>query len=752
MNGSQIRTTDENIVRNGSMVPIINDIGPENQLFKTFPDNMKLSFNSPIQSKSQFPTPYSSNLLDTTQRQNIITMNNNNNNHTSNSSSGGGDSNRTSHSTNITHSNSINTTYTTHNYDTTFYGNPDSSFIDKNSSIYSNNEDNTRGIDLNNTIHTVENNKHTDIKKKKNIHKNNRNKTNNDNENENEIIEDVSNINTQSSNALQFSFTESTIIKQSKHPSKININYNNNNSVNRLNVPNNIININNNDNIHTDFLLPSPVPLGDFLYDSPAGISFFQNTPAKSPLKFITEEFITSHNNNNNKITSKHGKQHNGPTSSKSLHLFNSTNNRESSNNMVTNGIDTDISLNQNNNTNTNNTLIDIWDRLSNNTRTPLRKIDINLMFNNGQLLTNSNSLSPLKKFSMSLTPYGRKILNDLGTPFNYTANSNQNQNINNNNIVTSSNIKTYLFGGSSNSAMIDFQRARKDTIFDTPNNANSLTKNNVILSPSKLNSFDIAFRSPKLITTPKKDKGSNKNCLTDSQAPKLKTTNKKEIHDSIQLDSIDKKLDTDVDVDESSPTTIQLNSSVTKSLPKMDRNSSNKLVDRIPLLSRNMSPLQKVALDMSFSPTPRSNLHAPVNIKPHFSAENRSSSNILTFLPVSDLPKMGSFKSERTTSTLTNNDTLIDSQNSQTSASLSKLPSITTFPSTTILPPQIHAKKGVVKKKKVTKVKQPKFQIFVSSVHKFNDPNSSVPVTSLKHGHHAYLSTNNKTNKRNKK
>ncbi|CAL9731539.1 nuclear division defective protein 1 [Monosporozyma unispora] len=660
--GAQARSSDEDMLRSGSNLPITNDMGSTDaQFFRVLSDNMKYVFNSPIPTKTQFPTPYSSNQLDSSQQQDLAISNNSMENGNNNIS---------------------------------FHRNPDSSFIDRtlNPQLYANNSNN-------------------------NNNNNNSNNTSNNtnNINKNGIVTDaLQDINIQPSSALQFSAVESTTTKQSNLLSK-NKNSNNttttNNNIastninnnNNLTVPNNN---NNNTNIQTDFLLPSPVQLREFLYDSPAGINFFHNTPARSPLKFLNEDTINPNNNNNN-----------GPSSSNLMHLFNTVNNINDPDN---NGI-------QDNN---NNNLTDLWDKISTNTRTPLRKIDINLMFNNGQLLTNSNTMSPLKKLSMSLTPYGRRILNDMGTPFN---NNPITQNNNNNGMVTSSGIKNTLVG-TSNSALIDFQRARKDTTITGPPilDNNNLKKSIVSMSPStNTNSLDITIRSPKLVITPKKTKGGrNKKNLNSGQIPKLhkndNSTNN--IILNRRTSNIDARLDNDgndMEFDGSSPTTIQLNSSVTKSLPKMNMNTTSKLIDRIPVLSRNMTMLEKNSLDVTLSPTPRSNINLPMD---------NNNNNKLKFLPVPDLPKMGSFKSERTASTLTNSDFSSSAPSTQVSNIPSRLPSISTFPSTTILPPQTQPRKTIVKKKKkVTKAKKPKFQIFVSSVHKFSDPNSSIPLSTLK-------------------
>lgn len=696
--GPPTRDTDEDLLHSGSNIPNMPDMGSADaQFFRVLSDNMKYVFNSPVPTKTQFPTPYSSNQLDSSQQQDpAIGINSMEND----------------------------------NVNTSFHRNPDSSFIDRtlNSHLYATNNNSGSGSSSSNSSNPS-----------------------NININKNGVINDaLQDINIQPSSALQFSAVESTAVKRLKPHSKPktylhnnNTNDNNNNIAstnNNLSVPDHN---NNNNNIQTDFLLPSPVQLREFLYDSPAGINFFHNTPARSPLRFLHDD---SNNNNPGSNTNN-----NGPSSSNLMHLFNSVNDQD--NNTNNNNNNNDNSTNINAPDNNINNLTELWDRISTNTRTPLRKIDINLMFNNGQLLTNSNSMSPLKKLSMSLTPYGRRVLNDMGTPFNNNNSvmNNIHNNINHNDMVTSSGIKSTLLG-SSNSALIDFQRARKDTTLDGPPilDSNNIKKSIVAMSPTvnnNSNSLDNTIASPKLVITPKKSKGGRKKkSLNTDQIPKLQKTDNKNNRRVSNIDSRLENDDNDMDYDASSPTTIQLNSSVTKSLPKMNINASNKLIDRIPVLSRNMTMLEKNSMDITLSPTPRSNISIPMTTN-----NKTNNNNKLTFLPVPDLPKMGSFRSEHSASTLGVSDISV-APPTQAPNIASKLPSISSFPSTTILPPQTQSRKPIVKKKKVTKAKKPKFQIFVSSVHKFSDPKSSMQLSSTKSNSHSQTGNGNKPNKRGKK
>lgn len=144
-------------------------------------------------------------------------------------------------------------------------------------------------------------------------------------------------------------------------------------------------------NFANELLLASPEQFKEFLMESPAGLNFWQqrNTPAKTPLKFVT---------NNNTILSQQP---------------------------LNNGFPNTIT-------------------------SPLQNIDVNLMFNSGS--ASKSSLSPPRK-QMSLTPYGRKILNEMGTPFT----------------------KMLQPISSNNSALVDFHRARKHNLQSTPTSKPSL-------------------------------------------------------------------------------------------------------------------------------------------------------------------------------------------------------------------------------------------------------------------------------------
>ncbi|CDO95224.1 unnamed protein product [Kluyveromyces dobzhanskii CBS 2104] len=135
-------------------------------------------------------------------------------------------------------------------------------------------------------------------------------------------------------------------------------------------------------NFANELLLASPEQFKEFLMDSPAGLNFWQQrqTPAKTPLKFVT---------NNTNLTH----QQNDPGLMNSIH-------------------------------------------------SPLQNIDVNLMFNSGY----KAAFSPPRK-QMSLTPYGRRILNEIGTPFT----------------------KIMQPTSSNNSALVDFHRARKHNLQSTP-------------------------------------------------------------------------------------------------------------------------------------------------------------------------------------------------------------------------------------------------------------------------------------------
>lgn len=334
------------------------------------------------------------------------------------------------------------------------------------------------------------------------------------------------------------------------------------------------------------------------------------------------------------------------------------------------------------------------------------------------------NSASPSKKLSMSLTPYGRKILNDMGTPY-----------------ITKNMIN------SSNSALVDFQKARKDTIvnmstptFDarsplqqqhfeqqqqkTPSQKLRLIKNGQVIP-----NLQKYYNHNNINTSAEKNNINIGKFYTNINNNNMNMNNKENEYDS-------------------SPTTIQLHSSVTKSLPKMSHmNGGN---GKIPVLTRNISMLDENTMDLSnLSPTPKSNLLNGNDL-------NGNLMNTIDILPIPELPKMGSFKSNKSTSTLTS----IDIPNHKKSSSILTSSLDKTFhhsTSTLILQPNLvksnsmnvnnsssgkgknlNATNSKIKKNKVKKTgknKEPKFQIFVSSIHKFNDPKSTIPLQQIKHG-----------------
>lgn len=360
-------------------------------------------------------------------------------------------------------------------------------------------------------------------------------------------------------------------------------------------------------NFPNEFLLASPEQFREFLFESPAaGFNLSHKTPAKTPLRFI------SGNSNRN------------------IENYESSN----SNNLFGNP----PSIKSSKDYNTNKFL-----------QTPLRNIDLNLMFNSNQMAVSS---SPSKKVALSLTPYGRKILNDIGTPY----------------------AKTLL---SSNSALADFQKARKDVnrLQSTPPTLRKLIKTPQPKSRKKsleiqeceqLNSFSL-----------KVDNNINAAKGHNNAKNKNKNKSRKNSHD---FDPDDAR-----DIYGSSPTTIQLNSSVTKSTTKLN-------TSKIPVLTRDIidsnidNRLFKVEDSrLPLSPTPKC----------------YKSTSTMDAIKIPELPKMGSFKSERTLSI---------SSNISTSSNNSSMTTNTTTSS----------KSNKIKKN--TK-KQPKFQIIVANTQKFNVP-----------------------------
>ncbi|GMM55983.1 Ndd1 protein [Maudiozyma humilis] len=447
-----------------------------------------------------------------------------------------------------------------------------------------------------------------------------------------------------------------------------------------------------------EFLLASPEQLKEFLFESPAGFNLFHKTPAKTPLRFVTDskDMNITLASNSKSTTS----------SSNLIHLFNSVNNVGGSNDAQDALAQAQAqSQQQGNNNNTNEmTPGALPSGIPDNflSRTPLGKIDINLMFNQ----SSANSLSPSKKLSMSLTPYGRRVLNEMGTPFTRSVNY-------------------------SNSALVDFQRARKDTnsatlmppqSTATPDKAQQQqrTKKRVLKNKHSLSPLSRAASGAVTGTAAgsvgklthvslggsttskkaKKGKASGKKTLSKGEVvmhgePVL-TKHALSKHARMSGEFQRDDTDADADVYGSSPTTIQLNSSVTKSTSRLDNG-------RIPNL-QNMDLIdERLGTDKLFDVDGR--VRVPLSPTP----KSYMGGNPLTLdtLKIPELPKMGSFKSDvqETQGTASQNSNgITGSANTNTSAKTKRV------------------RKG--------KPKKPKFQVFVSSINKFNEPSSFVPMS----------------------
>lgn len=392
-----------------------------------------------------------------------------------------------------------------------------------------------------------------------------------------------------------------------------------------------------------EFLLASPEQFKEFLLDSPAGYGFFHKTPAKTPLRFVTDakdDSVGQANSNSGSgsgdlfgaVDAKLYNKNNASDSSGSATTTNTKMTISNNNQGNKNGEVRDDSTGDNNNANDISHLdgsgvippINSGSANSDNTQTPLRGIDLNLMFNSNQLTASS----PSKKFSVSLTPYGRRVLNDMGTPYAKNA------------VI------------SSNSALADFQKARKHNVKlqTTP--------------PTSLGSYH--HRSLE------KNKNGSSGKLgflyrdRDPLAPTQEENDENDVYGS-------------------SPTTIQLNSSVTKSTIKLEPG-------KVPSLNKIESSNSNNIEEQIF---PNDEDRLPVSPTPKCH-NNSSNSNNTGSLRIPELPKMGSFKSE----------------------SSSSLPAST--PSNTSHNNTHSTRTGKVKKN--TK-KQPKFQIIVANTQKFNVP-----------------------------
>lgn len=349
----------------------------------------------------------------------------------------------------------------------------------------------------------------------------------------------------------------------------------------------------------SEFLVASPEQFKEFLLDSPStSFNFFHKTPAKTPLRFVTDSSGAQQSTTEN------------PNQQQNVFSNVDLNNLLKSNGKTPSSSCTGAF-----------------------SRTPLSKIDMNLMFNQ-PLAT-----SPSKRFSsLSLTPYGRKILNDVGTPY----------------------AKALI---SSNSALVDFQKARKDIATNATSigleNANNILQRTPLRSNNK----------KLFIKTPQDTINSTSTLTKDNE-------NKPDMYGS-------------------SPTTIQLNSSITKSISKLDN-------PRIPLLaSRSDTILDSNVDDQLFdlgltrlplSPTPNCNsLH--------------STTVGASALQIPELPKMGSFRSDTGVNPASSSNTVSFKSKSGNNNS-----------------------KGRIKK---NGKKPSKFQIIVANIDQFNQDTSSSSLTS---------------------
>ncbi|SCU84175.1 LANO_0C00650g1_1 [Lachancea nothofagi CBS 11611] len=334
-----------------------------------------------------------------------------------------------------------------------------------------------------------------------------------------------------------------------------------------------------------EFMLTSPENFKEFLFESPAGFNLWHRTPAKTPLRFFNGSGGTSTVDKPEQTSSAHNIQ---------------------------------------------------------NTATPLRSIDVNLMFNSKDKLAPTSSSSPSKRY-LSLTPYGKRILSDMGTPYAKLL-------------------------ASSNSALVDFQKARKDVAKTT-----SKIRNNKSLSQKKLG------KSVQLL--PRSDTssyGDRSNCTERHESVHRLSRRNLAVSEAENGDEAADDHDHDLQGARdcgSSPTTIQLNSSVTKSTrnklgfvgdqPAMPFHDNGSSEDEQNNIDDRLFDMEKLPL----SPTPKPMSCNEMDV---------------TQIRIPELPKMGSFKSETRSNSMPNT------------------------------------------AKKVTR-KQPKFQIIVTNANSFNSTRGTV-------------------------
>lgn len=385
------------------------------------------------------------------------------------------------------------------------------------------------------------------------------------------------------------------------------------------------INAGNGHKLNNEFLLASPEQVKEFLLDSP-NFNFYNSAKkmqAKTPLKYLNPV----------------GGQPNS-ASQMNWDVLNSTSS-------------TKYFYNTNN-------------------RTPLRRIDQNVLYFNNL----PSSASPFKgdkrdplTFSIGsngLTPFGKKILHEFDPN-----------------------------GLSSNSALVDFQRARKDN-FDTGHKVDC---------------------TPDVLTTGKDKKHYLMKTPNNSKSPSKKSR----LGD---IPNIAHNGDNNEnDIYGSSPTTIQLNSSVTKSPLKADIARFNMVTSsqqkKLPHKKKQLRTAKQLEyniddklllfgkdnglLPLAEDEDAKINLPASPTPIPH-NVSKIALDNGKGLIPIPELPKMGSFKSE----------------------SMATAPKVFNSVPNTV-------NKVTKKPRKDTKIKkkgkkQPKFQIIVSNAHKFSvsKPNSS--------------------------
>ena len=312
-----------------------------------------------------------------------------------------------------------------------------------------------------------------------------------------------------------------------------------------------------------EYLLPSPEQLKELMLDSPVALNLNLNlnlnllqtrTPSKTPLRFFTEYTAT-----NKCAAATTGIDTTTTPSdpgsvSNLIHLFNSVEaqlQQQEQFNGNTTTTATNSSNNGNNNGNFRTASNTTFDKIFN--RTPLKKLDINLMFGSSGGISNSqmwpNSISPSKKTPTSLTPFGKKgSMNGFGSPYypgrygvgttdENAPNGNNEVNMNSN-LGKNTNMNMNINRGiGSNSALVYFNRARKDVAYnvhqrsplrnsetmfsqlsfgktDNGNSTGTLVKTVALTPPGKFGKYRKLqnFRTPPAKQKSKRNKGGKPN------------------------------------------------------------------------------------------------------------------------------------------------------------------------------------------------------------------------------------------------